>query len=252
MSRKVLSDLDFGSVARGINHLDPVNPQDVATRAFVLANRTALSLMGRSANSAGPPADIVSTTDDRLMTRVASVLAWTQLTLGMIADGLLTNAKLFPMGVGTVKGRAIDAGSSGPPQDLTGAEIGALITGVAPVSLGNYSNNMAVPFVFRVGFAAGTPGTPDDVTITLASPFPAYLTDIQVMTSTGIVGSTGTLRSGTGGGGVALSTAIPTSAAGNQRETARLGSNIISAGTPLYWRRSDRGVAGEVIISALR
>jgi hypothetical protein len=39
MSKKVLSDLDFGGVARGINVPDPVNPQDVATRAYVLANR---------------------------------------------------------------------------------------------------------------------------------------------------------------------------------------------------------------------
>lgn len=125
MSQKVLSDLDFGNVARGINHPDPVNPQDVATRAFVLANRTALSVVGRSVNSAGPPADIVSTVDDRLLTRIAGVLAWTQVTLGMLADGLLTNAKLFAMGDGTVKGRALGAGT-GAPQDLTGAQVGQL------------------------------------------------------------------------------------------------------------------------------
>jgi hypothetical protein len=39
MSKQVLSDLDFGNVARSITHPDPVNAQDVATRAFVLTAR---------------------------------------------------------------------------------------------------------------------------------------------------------------------------------------------------------------------
>lgn len=34
----VASNLDFGGVVRGINHPDPVNPQDIATRAYVLAS----------------------------------------------------------------------------------------------------------------------------------------------------------------------------------------------------------------------
>jgi hypothetical protein len=35
MSTPVLTDLDFGGVARGVNHPDPANPQDVATKAYV-------------------------------------------------------------------------------------------------------------------------------------------------------------------------------------------------------------------------
>jgi hypothetical protein len=37
VSTPVLSNLDFGGIARGVNHPDPVNPQDIATRAYVLA-----------------------------------------------------------------------------------------------------------------------------------------------------------------------------------------------------------------------
>lgn len=35
MSKVVLHNLDFGGVSRGINHPDPVNPQDVSTKACV-------------------------------------------------------------------------------------------------------------------------------------------------------------------------------------------------------------------------
>jgi hypothetical protein len=102
-----------------------VIPDGLLTNAK-LRNSAALSIMGRSANSSGAPADIVAGADDRLLTRVASVLAWTQVTLGMIADGLLTNAKLFSMGDATIKGRALAAGT-GAPQDLTRAQVEAIL-----------------------------------------------------------------------------------------------------------------------------
>lgn len=38
---KQLVDLDFDSAARGVNHLDPVNPQDVATKNYVDNNVSA-------------------------------------------------------------------------------------------------------------------------------------------------------------------------------------------------------------------
>ena len=136
------------------------------------------------------------------------------------------------------------AGSAAPP-----------VWGViSPVALGSIVDNMAIPFVFRVAYTPGTPGTPDDVMISSGLPpgFDARITDIQLMTSTAIAGSTGTLRSATGGLGVALSAAIPTSALGSVRDVTRQGSNLISAGTPLYWRRSDRGVGGELLVYATR
>lgn len=42
MSRKALSDLDFGGLARCVNLLDPVSAQDAATKAHVAATAAAL------------------------------------------------------------------------------------------------------------------------------------------------------------------------------------------------------------------
>jgi hypothetical protein len=46
--KPVLSDLDFGTIAKGINHPDPVDPLDVANRQWVLsvAGSKVAGLMG--------------------------------------------------------------------------------------------------------------------------------------------------------------------------------------------------------------
>lgn len=53
-----------------------------------------LSLIGRSASGTGAVADIASAADDTFLRRVGGALAWGGLTIGMVADGLLTGAKL--------------------------------------------------------------------------------------------------------------------------------------------------------------
>jgi hypothetical protein len=53
-----------------------------------------LTIMGRAAASIGSPADISATANDRLLARVSDALAFVQLSLGMVPDGLLTLAKL--------------------------------------------------------------------------------------------------------------------------------------------------------------
>lgn len=69
----------------------------VATAAIsnaMLRDSAGVSIIGRSANSTGAPADIVAGADDRLLTRVSGVLAFTQLTAGMAANALWTYAKI--------------------------------------------------------------------------------------------------------------------------------------------------------------
>ncbi len=118
---------------------------------------------------------------------------------------------------------------------------------VAPVD----ANGFAVPLVLRKAYPAATAGTADDVTVLLAAPFDFLLLDVWVRTSTAIGGSTVTLRSATGGGGTALTTDIDTAALGVTRNNANQ-PHSVAAGSNLYLRRSDRGVAGAVVILAYR
>lgn len=53
-----------------------------------------LTVIGRASASLGSPADISATANDRLLARVGDVLAFVQMTIGMVPDGLLTFAKL--------------------------------------------------------------------------------------------------------------------------------------------------------------
>lgn len=79
---------------------------------------------------AGTISDIVAGGNDLLLARTADVLAFVQLTIGMVPDGLLTNVKLADMVQARIKGRAAGAGT-GPPQDLTASQVKALLAYVA-------------------------------------------------------------------------------------------------------------------------
>lgn len=91
-------------------------PAGSITRAN-LANGTACSVIGRSANSSGAVADISTATNDRILSRTSNVLSWTQLTAGMVPNALITNAMLRDSAGLSVIGRT--AGSSGFPADIT-------------------------------------------------------------------------------------------------------------------------------------
>ena len=59
-----------------------------------LRDSDALTVIGRAAASIGSPADISATANDRLLARVGDVLAFVQMTIGMVPDNLLTFVKL--------------------------------------------------------------------------------------------------------------------------------------------------------------
>jgi hypothetical protein len=116
----------------------------------------------------------------------------------------------------------------------------------------NSTTGLSPLYTIRLAFAAGTPGTPDDVTIYSANaPFAFRVLDSQVLISTLVALATVQLRNATGGGGDAVSDAFVAASLGRVRDTAVGISNAtqtISAGGTLVLRRSDRGVAGEVIL----
>jgi hypothetical protein len=92
-----------------------------------LRDSAALSLIGRSPNSIGDPADIATTAGSNAVLRESgSALSFGTVATGGIADNAVTNAKAADMAARTVKGRADSAGT-GDPQDLTGLQLGSIL-----------------------------------------------------------------------------------------------------------------------------
>ena len=67
---------------------------DNAVSNAKLRDSAAVSVIGRSANSAGDPADIAAGANDRVLRRVSDAVDFGQLTVGMAPDQLWTYAKL--------------------------------------------------------------------------------------------------------------------------------------------------------------
>jgi hypothetical protein len=90
-----------------------------------LANMAANTVKANATNASADPTDFAIGTNS-VLGRVAGNIVAAQLVNAQITDATIANAKLHNMAVGTVIGRAIDAGSTGVPADLTGAEVGSL------------------------------------------------------------------------------------------------------------------------------
>jgi hypothetical protein len=112
--------------------------------------------------------------------------------------------------------------------------------------------SIGITFDDRRVFTAGVAGTADDVTIYNAdAPFAFRIVDVKVLISTAVGGSTVQLRDTSGGGGSALSSALSSAATGTVRNNDTA-SRLVSANGSVFLRRSDRGVAGEVIFTCRR
>lgn len=128
---------------------------------------------------------------------------------------------------------------------------GVISAAIAPGSL-FADNNFGVPFLIRNVFAAGAAGTADDVTIYNGNaPFAFRIVDCWVQVATAIVATTVQLRTASGGGGTALSSALSTALTGTVSNNDTASRSVASAGS-VFLRRSDRGVAGTILILALR
>ncbi len=150
-----------------------------------------------------------------------------------------------PVDVGTAnaEGSAASLARSDHVHDLGAGIASPLHTAVVD------ADGLGVASVIRKSFAAAAAGTADDVTIYSANaPFAFRILDAFVLVETNIGGSTLTLRSATAGGGSALSDALDSATTGVKRNEAITSTPTVAANGTLVVRRSDRGVAGEVVL----
>ncbi len=111
--------LAFGTVATG-------GIADAAVTRAKLSNGGALSVIGRSANSSGVPADIsASAASGAVLRESGSAIGFGTVATAGIADDAITNAKLANMAANTIKGRI--TASTGDPEDLTAANLKTIL-----------------------------------------------------------------------------------------------------------------------------
>lgn len=118
---------------------------------------------------------------------------------------------------------------------------------VAPVAATDAAGGL---MVIRKAFTAGTPGTADDVTVFAVNTLPAKMrvVDAHAFISTAIGATTVALHTAAAAGGTLLGTL--SSAATGRFDMTGTATAVATPGASagLFLRRSDRGVAGEVII----
>lgn len=137
-----------GLIALGTDNVATVNITDLNVTTGKLANAAVtnaklrnsagLSVIGRSANSTGGPADIVAGSNNQVLRRSGSTLAFGQVatnglensavTTAKINDGAVTLAKMANLAASRIIGRASGAGT-GVPTSLTAAQVNT-ITGL--------------------------------------------------------------------------------------------------------------------------
>lgn len=163
-----------------------VTTGDIADDAVTdakLRNSAGVSVIGRSANSVGSPADIAAGADDRILARTGGVLGFVQATIGMIPDALITLAKLANLAGVSLLGRS--ANSSGVMAAITAAandrllrrtgdtlNFGQLTAGMVPVDVidDTMVGNRVPQFYRRQGGSAtdwSTPGNTNQTPTTV-------------------------------------------------------------------------------------
>ena len=120
----------------------------------------------------------------------------------------------------------------------------------APVAAGDTA---ALEQTIRKAFTAGTPGTADDVIIYAVNtlPYKMRIMDAVANISTAIARATADVRSQAAGAGTLV---CSLDAATTGRKEMATPSVVLTPGASvgLYIRRSDRGIAGEVVLTVRR
>ncbi|MHC4501224.1 MAG: DUF2793 domain-containing protein, partial [Planctomycetota bacterium] len=91
----------------------------------ILRDSAALSVIGRSANSVGDPADIVAGTDAHVLRRSGTSLGFGQLATGAYSDDSVTFAKVQDIATARILGRVTAA--TGAIEELTGTQATTLL-----------------------------------------------------------------------------------------------------------------------------
>jgi hypothetical protein len=167
-----------------------------------------------------------------------------------VPDGSISTAKLAALSVTTAKidNLAVTTGKLAADA-VTAAKLAD--SSVEPANL-IASITFGVPFIVTQPLTGGVTGTADDVTIYNAdAPFDMRILDVWAVLSAGVLASTVQLRSASGGGGSALSSAIPSTTSGTSRNNDTATRQVAGSGS-LFIRRSDRAVAGRILILAVR
>jgi hypothetical protein len=132
--RRVGGTLGFGKLNSG-------SLNDEAVTNAKLRHSSGASVIGRSVNTTGDPADIVAASDNYVLRRQAGSVDFGQIGGASLYDNAIDNYKLADMAGDRIKGRS---GSYGDPQDLTGTEVKDMLpavasgySGIVPAGTGN-------------------------------------------------------------------------------------------------------------------
>lgn len=104
--RRVSNALDFGQLTAGMF------PNAIITNAM-LRNSAALSVLGRSANSVGAPADIAAGADGQVLRRASSVLGFGTLISTSFADNTIASSRVAFGATQRLTGRNTAAAGAG-------------------------------------------------------------------------------------------------------------------------------------------
>ena len=128
--------LGFGTIATaGIT--------DDAVTDAKLRDSAALSVIGRSANTTGNPADIAAASDGQVLRRSGTAIGFGEVATAGISDNAVTNAKLADMAQDTIKGRTSGSGT-GDPVDLTAAQVATIVSSAIASAL-NITSSVYTP-----------------------------------------------------------------------------------------------------------
>lgn len=117
--RRSGTTLGFGTVATA--GIADANVTDAK-----ISNRTALSVFGRSANSAGVGADIAAGSDGQVLRRSGTAIGFGTVATAGIADAAVTLAKMADMATASLIGR--NTAATGVPEVLSAATARSLLT----------------------------------------------------------------------------------------------------------------------------
>lgn len=164
----------------GANKVTTAKILDANVTSAKLRDSAALSVIGRSANSSGVPADIAAATNGHVLQRLANVLGFSALDISAVADGTITLAKLADLAALSVLGRAgntsgvmaaITAGSDGDVLRRSGTAVGFGAIAAAGITDGVVTRaKLADAAALSViGRSANSSGVPADIAAAAAS-----------------------------------------------------------------------------------